>query len=183
MTILSRCAAAQDETLDDPHRTFALDWVPLEAVPESLRDRECLNLRRDAISTRWHRRIPARRRRKAISTRTPTARGMQDNEVILTGEANAVQGYRHMRSDKVVINREQESATLSGNVTLREPNVLLQGDSAQIYSKTGEAVIYDTQFVLHQEHMRGTADILERDARRPDPHSQRQLHVLPAGRR
>jgi LPS-assembly protein len=143
-------------------QTFALDWVRLEAVPESLCDRQCINCEGRYIDPLAQENTSTPPEQADIHAHANSTR-LQDNEVILTGNANAVQGYRHMRSDNVVINREQESATLSGDVTLREPNLLLQGDHAQIYSITGEAFIYDAQFVLHQEHMRGTADILQRD--------------------
>ena len=76
--------------------------------------------------------------------------------MILTGGVEASQGYRRMHGDNAVIDREQESATITGNVTLREPGVLLLGERAQIYSRTGEATVNDGQFVFHQEHMRGT---------------------------
>ena len=89
---------------------------------------------------------------------------MRDEEVILTGGVEASQGYRHMHGDTAVIDRDQESATITGNVTLREPGVLLLGERAEIYSKTGEATVDTGRFVFHEEHMRGNADMLQRDA-------------------
>ena len=155
------CSLKDDTAAQAPY--FALDWVPLEAVPEPLRDRQCINCEGryiDPLAAEEANNPPENNdiRGRANSTR------MQGDEIIMTGEAKAVQGYRHMRSDKVVINRVDESAFLSGNITLREPNILLLGDSAEIYSKTGEAIVYDGEFVFHREHMRGTADMLERDS-------------------
>lgn len=151
-----------DETFDI-RPTFTLDWVPLEAVPESLHDRECLNCGGRYIDPLARQSGGSPPDASDIRARADRSR-LQGNDVILIGEATAVQGYRHMRSDQVMIDREEESATLVGNVTMREPGVLLQGDSARIYSRSGEAEIHNTQFTLHQEHMRGTADMLERDA-------------------
>ena len=142
--------------------SFALDWAPLAAVPESLCTRQCINCEGMYIDPLVQENTSTPPEEQDIQARANSTR-LQDNEVILTGNASAVQGYRHMRSDNVVINREQETAMLSGNVTLREPNLLLQGDNAHIHSKTGDAFVYDTQFVFHREHMRGTADILQRD--------------------
>lgn len=154
------CAPAAE--ILDIRPTFTLDWTPLSAVPESLHDRECL-----ICAGRYMDPLPqqdgaAPPEESDISARAVRSR-MQGNDVSLFGEANAVQGYRHMRSDEAMIDRDEESATLRGNVTIREPGVLLQGESARIYSRSGEAEIHDTQFVLHAEHMRGTADLLERD--------------------
>jgi LPS-assembly protein len=155
------CAATRESTAPAP--SYELDWVPLEAVPEALRDRQCVNCGGRYIDPLALESMDTPPADNDIHARALSSQ-MQGNEVILTGEANAVQGYRHMRSDKVVVDREQESTALSGKITLREPDVLLQGNSAQIYSKTGEAIVYDGRFVFHREHIRGTADILERDA-------------------
>jgi LPS-assembly protein len=141
---------------------FALDWVPMEAVPEPLRDRQCINCEGRYIDPVAPEEIDKPPEKSAIRGRADSTQ-MQGDEVILTGEANAVQGSRQLRSDKVVINRVEESAILTGNITLREPNILLLGDSAEIYSKTGEVTVSDSEFVFHREHMRGTADLLERD--------------------
>ncbi len=155
------CSAKTDSVAVAPF--FFLDWVPLAAVPESLRDRQCLNCGGRYIDPLAAESTSIPLEKKDISANADSTR-LLDDEVLLTGNAYAVQGYRHMRSDTVVIDREQESATLSGNVSLREPNVLLLGDKAQVYSKTGEAVVYNNQFIFHREHMRGTADVLRRDA-------------------
>jgi len=154
------CTAPDESLLNRP--VFALDWVPLDFVPESLRDRQCINCEGRYIDPLAQEDTRTPLETSDIQAHADSTR-LEANEVILTGNANAVQGYRHMYSDNVVIDREQESAVLNGNVTLREPNVLLLGDRAQIFSRTGEAVVYENQFVFHREHMRGTADILRRD--------------------
>jgi len=155
-----QCSSKDNNNANAP--SFALDWVPSEAVPESLCQRQCINCEGMYIDPLANENVSMPPEQADIHANANSTR-LEGNEIILSGEANAVQGNRHMRSNTVVINREQESATLSGDVTLREPNLLLQGNHAQVYSITGEAFIYDTTFVLHQEHMRGTADILQRD--------------------
>ena len=155
-----RCSLTAESTTETS--PFALDWVPLEAVPESLQDRQCLNCKGAYIDPLAQENTSAPLEKENIRALANSTQ-MQGNEIIMTGEANAVQGYRHMRSDEVLINRTDESSILTGNITLREPNLLLLGDSAEVYSKTGEAVVHNSQFVFHREHMRGTADILERD--------------------
>ncbi len=154
------CSAKNEPVAAAPF--FALDWVPLEYVPESLRDRQCINCGGSYMDPLAQENTSLSLEQEDIHAHANSTR-LEDKEVILTGDAQAVQGYRQMRSDNVVIDRDTESAFLSGNVTLREPNVLLLGDSAQVNSKTGEAIVYDNEFVFHREHMRGTADILQRD--------------------
>jgi LPS-assembly protein len=154
------CAPKEEPVAAVPF--FALDWVPLEYVPEALRDRQCINCGGRYMDPLAQENTSMSPKNADIHAHANSTR-LQEKEVILTGDAQAVQGYRQMRSDNVVIDRDAESAFLSGNVTLREPNVLLLGDSAQVNSKTGEAIVYDNEFVFHREHMRGTADILQRD--------------------
>lgn len=166
------CVASENletETCDPeeesaPLPSFApLDWWPLDAVPESLLNRQCINCGGRYIDPLAQESTDTRLGEDEINARADSS-WMKGNEVILVGEANAIQGERHMRADKVVVDREEESAVLSGNITLREPGVLLLGESAEIYSKTGEAIVFDGQFVFQKEHMRGTANILQRDS-------------------
>ena len=157
---IERCTP-EDKSADQVFFS-ALDWWPLETVPESLLDRQCINCGGryiDPLTQKSTRNPPAN---NAINAHADSS-WMKGNEVILIGEANAIQGDRHMRADKVVLNREEEAAVLSGNITLREPGVLLLGESGEIYSKTGEVIVFNGQFVFHQAHIRGTADILQRD--------------------
>ena len=155
------CAAQDEAPAIVPE--FAYDWVPLEYVPESLRDRECLSCGgryMDPMAKQSKKTPPEE---DDIRARADTSQ-MDDNDVVLVGDVTTIQGYRQMRSDSMNIDRDEESARLVGNVTLREPGILLQGNNGKIYSTTGEAQLYDAEFVLYEEHLRGTADILDRDA-------------------
>ena len=142
--------------------TFAHDWVPLADVPESLRDRLCLICEGRYIDPLALENTSTRPEKTELHARADSTE-MGDTEVVLVGDVTAIQGYRQMRSDTATIDREKETATLVGNVTLREPGMLLLGDNAKIYANTGEAIMYDAEFVFHDKHLRGYADILERD--------------------
>ena len=159
-TNTDRCSVATDLIPETP--PFKLDWVPLEALPESLHDRQCINCEGAYVDPLAQENTSTPLEQENIRALANSTQ-MQGNEIIMIGEANAVQGYRRMRSDEVLIDRTDDSSILTGNITLREPNLLLQGDNAEIYSKTGEAVVHNSQFVFHREHMRGSADTLERD--------------------
>lgn len=89
---------------------------------------------------------------------------LQGDMVRFYGGVQVSQGYRRFRGDEATINRETGEATLTGNVTLREPGMLLQGSRADILSKTGEATLENSQYVLQSRHLQGSADLLERDA-------------------
>ena len=89
---------------------------------------------------------------------------LQGDLVRFYGGVEVSQGYRRLQGDEATVNRETGEAVLTGNVTLREPGILLKGTRADIFSETGEATLENSQFVLHGDHLRGTAALLERDA-------------------
>ncbi|MEM1145341.1 MAG: hypothetical protein AAGI88_22405, partial [Pseudomonadota bacterium] len=139
------------------------DWVRTEELPEELRDFRCrlcggryidpqskLNTQQDPDTA------PIEASAKQTELRGDT--------VTLTGGVEVTQGYREFQSDEASINRESRAGTLEGNITLREPGVLLRGERGEFYSRSGEAQLENSLFVLHQENLRGSAELLSRDA-------------------
>jgi LPS-assembly protein len=165
---LSMHGAAQDTAVepgapqDTQHRKTKYDWVSIEDVPVEERDRACRQCRgryEDPLASEDTSTEPEE---SEIRARADSGQ-LEGDEVILLGGARAVQGYRRMSGDQVTIDRERNSATISGNVTLREPGVLLTGDRAEIFSESGKATVQEGHYVFHDRHMRGSADLLERD--------------------
>jgi LPS-assembly protein len=150
---------AQD---NNPGEERILDWAPVDSLPTRLQDRQCVNCGGRYIDPLAGEKTSEPLEDAPIEADANSTE-IHDDQVILTGGVEAAQGYRRLSADKAVIDREQSSATLTGNVTLREPGVLLQGESAKIYTKTEEATVNAGQFVFHEDHMRGTADMLQRD--------------------
>ncbi|MAT93519.1 MAG: organic solvent tolerance protein [Halioglobus sp.] len=147
---------------DTPAVQRQLDWVELENVPEALRDRQCIHCQGryiDPLAGEDTGQSPAQAK---ISARADSSQIIGD-EAVLTGNVTAQQGYRRISGDRAVVDREQESALISGNVTLREPGVLLVGEQAEGFSRTGEATLESGRYLFHERHMRGAADLLERD--------------------
>lgn len=167
---LSLHGAAQDTAPQDTapednptnKRNIRYDWVPIEDVPVEERDRACRQCRgryEDPLANEDTSTAPEI---SEIRARADSGQ-LEGDEVILFGGAKAVQGYRRMSGDQVTIDRENKSAVISGNVTLREPGVLLRGDRAEVFSETGEANVEEGMYVFHDRHMRGDADLLQRD--------------------
>lgn len=142
------------------HRT--LDWVKESDVPAELRNRRCDNCGGRYLD-------PLAEESKAIPPEESEFRAraersqMRERHITLSGGTIAWQGYRRMRGDEVLVDRIEETVIIKRNVELREPGILLAGDEARIHSKSGEAALSRAQFVLHREHMHGSADLLERD--------------------
>ena len=89
---------------------------------------------------------------------------LQGETVTFTGGVSVTQGYRQFRGDTATINEETREAKLTGNVTLREPGLMLTGSRADILTDSGEATLENGQFVIHADHLQGSADLLQRDS-------------------
>lgn len=76
---------------------------------------------------------------------------------LLEGDVHITQGYREVNADKITLNQSVEQAQLEGNVTVREPGLLLKGQRGQIDAAYNNSQLDNAAFVLHQSHMRGNA--------------------------
>ena len=141
----------------------ALDWAPVDAVPESQRDPQC-ELCEGRYLDPLANTDPDADPDEADIEAWANSTELQGDTIVFTGGVKVSQGYRRFTGTDASINRETGEVTLSGDVSLREPGILLQGERAQIYSKTNEATLENSQFVLHDDHLQGTADLLERDS-------------------
>ena len=142
---------------------FALDWVPAAEVPLALRDLECeLCTGRyiDPLEDADRDADPNDADIEAWAESTE----LKGDTVQFSGGVTVTQGYRQFVGDSAVINEETREATLTGAVTLREPGLLLQGSRADILTDTGEASLENAQFVIHADHLQGSADLLQRDS-------------------
>ncbi len=89
---------------------------------------------------------------------------LQGDVVLLRGDVEARQGYRHLRADEVEFDRAQQWGKLYGDVELREPGLLIRGATGRLNTTTGEASLTAAQFVLHQKHVHGGGDLITRRA-------------------
>jgi LPS-assembly protein len=154
---------AQDNSADSEKTSHPLDWAERKQVPEDLQDEQCLRCDgryMDPLADA-SRDQPAE---EADIHATAGSSELVGNEVILSDGVVVQQGYRQFRSDRATLDRVDRHGRLEGNIELREPGVLLRGERAEMFSETGEASIENSQFVLHQAHLRGSASLLERDA-------------------
>lgn len=85
----------------------------------------------------------------------------------LEGGINMRQGRRLLTSEQAEYDPDNQTATLDRNVTYREPGLLVVADSARADLNAGNASFHNAEYVLHEEHMRGNAESVERfgDAR------------------
>jgi LPS-assembly protein len=138
------------------------DWVPLAEVPPELQDaqcRQCGGRYIDPLADADRSASPEESDLHAAAGHTT----VRDNTIYMTGGVEVVQGYRELRGNEATIERLERSATISGDVSLREPGLLLGGDFAEVDADTGDARLTQAQFLLYEQHMRGTAAELRRD--------------------
>ncbi|MEM1402836.1 MAG: LPS-assembly protein LptD [Pseudomonadota bacterium] len=139
-----------------------LDWVPIDQLPEDQRDLRC-QLCGGRYVDPQNGNDPALNPDTAPIEATARSTELEGDTVILSGGVEVTQGYREFSSDEASINQESRAGTLSGNIELREPGVLLRGERGEFYSRSGEAQMENSRFVLHEQHLRGSAALLSRD--------------------
>ena len=95
---------------------------------------------------------------RASSTTTEA----QDNVATMKGDVQISQGHRQVRSDTAILNQDARTATLEGNVQLREPGLLMLGKEAHFNLDSGELAVDDATWVFHEAAIRGTAGTVAR---------------------
>lgn len=80
--------------------------------------------------------------------------------VNLYGDVRFTQGWRQVAADEVAISGNQYE--MSGNITIREPNLLLTGESASIDASNSEMQLRQAQYVLHDLRVQGRAEQIRR---------------------
>ena len=139
-----------------------LDWVPLAAVPKELQEGKCVICEGRYIDPLADADLSVSPDESDIEANA-TDTTLQGNTVTLSGGVEVIQGYRQLRGETATFDRETRSGTVEGNISLREPGVLFRGEHADFDSRSGEASIDNSQFVLHELHIHGSATQLSRD--------------------
>ena len=140
-----------------------LDWQPLISVPVASVDKRCRQCGGQFIDPLAN----------IDTSTTPTDSDLEVNadnsevtetELTFVGNVRVQQGYRRVSANQVTIDRAGERAVASGDVTFREPGVVITGDSV-IYDSVSEvAEVNAAQYLLHNRQLSGTAATLSRDA-------------------
>lgn len=140
-----------------------LDWQPLISVPVMSVDKRCRQCDGQFIDPLAN-----------IDTSIPPTDSdlevnadnseVTETELTFVGNVRVQQGYRRVSANQVTIDRAGERAVASGDVTFREPGVVITGDSV-IYDSISEvAQVNAAQYLLHNRQLSGTAATLSRDA-------------------
>ncbi len=159
--LLSGAALAEDTSPGDDCGGFPfLDWtdeVDTEGATAQ-RSQRCRGRYVDPLADMDTSRDPALEEIEATAARSE----LEGDMVRFFGGLEARQGYRLIRAAEGEYNRTTGTGTLLGEVELREPGILLRGATGSLDSNSGEARLTANQFVLHEQHLRGGADLVVR---------------------
>jgi LPS-assembly protein len=92
------------------------------------------------------------------SGRTSVTNG---SKILLEGEVDIIQGARSLHADRISYDRDTADASLVGNVTIRQPGTLIQGEEAHLLMDSNQARFVEAKFLLHSQHLRGGAESIE----------------------
>lgn len=148
---------------------LADDWVPLERLTDAQKQQLdeqqqgdaaiCCGMYVDPVADR-DRTDPANAEINAHADSTDT--DIANQVSMLKGNVQVSQGYRYLRADTATLKKNPQQVTLEGNVTLREPNLLLTGDRADVLVDENTAEMQNVQYLMHDKHIHGDAQNLSR---------------------
>lgn len=163
-----------------------LDWVPLQALSqiqrEALPPGSCgayiSPVRADSEAELDPNSAPIRASANSSTLSEISQRNdgqPEDKQVILVGDVIITQGYRQLKAERAEINQADSTLVLEGELELREPGLLVLGDSAKIIqtapnsNATQAAQVEKTtldikgaDYVLHQQNIRGSAQQIQK---------------------
>lgn len=139
-----------------------MDWVPIEELSIKDRARVRPNCCGAYISPPRNYSDADLKPEKAPLRADADSTEAQGSKVIFEGDVQVSQGYRQLRSDRAEIDQAERSAKLEGNITYREPGVLVTGDEAYVNLDSQDMEATNVAFVLHESNIRGEASRLNR---------------------
>lgn len=140
-----------------------LDWVPIKEMTEEQK----LLLRPGCCGAyiapqRQDAEAQIEPEQASIRIEADRAERDADEQLTLEGEVHMTQGYRSLQANCLRYDRATEEAEAEGQITIREPGLLLHAERAQMNLETGDALLDQAEFVFHEESIRGRAENLER---------------------
>lgn len=160
LLILGLCLPALSAWADDQARADFrhLDWISTREIaqlPESQRPRHlgvCSGVYLAPPSA------PLEERDGKVRASADSVDTTLDGRLVLEGDVRVQQNGNEMRSDRVRLNQTTGQTELEGNVTLRQPGLLVRGQTAHLDSRTNFFDVRDTEYVAHDLHAHGRAE-------------------------
>lgn len=141
-----------------------LDWVPVENLTEaqkqSLPNQCCKGAyvppeRTDAEADLEPEKAPVR-------THSDEEVSVRQTRLSLRGNVAITQGNRSIATENVSYDKETKQAIMTGGIQLRDPQVMVRADNAQMNLDSGDAQFDNARFVLYETRVHGVAQELQR---------------------
>ncbi len=134
------------------------DWQPLGVAATDLRCRQCGGGYVDPLAD-----VPRSTPPQSSDIKISAAdTDVSEAQLNFSGGVVIQQGYQQMTADSVSFDRNTDTAVAVGNIELREPGVMMRGESVTYDSNTRQADLQRALFVLHESHLAGSAATLKR---------------------
>lgn len=88
---------------------------------------------------------------------------IEGDVVSLTGDVSISQGNRRLLADQARLDRSTNQLLIEGHVEVREPNLLIRAETAQINIETNLGAFAQARFLQHESGTRGQALRIRRD--------------------
>ncbi len=144
--------------------SFELDWVPLEYFNAEQQDAiapGCAGMYLDPLAAELA--DPKDISSLPLVIEADTTQVEDGIRATLKGDVRLSQGTRSIAAELMSYDREFDNARLAGDVTIRQPGMLIRGDDAQISTIEQSGKFSNARFVMHDTHMRGSAGSIEQD--------------------
>ena len=84
-------------------------------------------------------------------------------EASLGGHVVFSQGWRQVSAEAVSVDRQNSEYRLEGNVSIREPGLLVVGDSASVDGEDNSLTVTNATYLLHDSRLRGSSTEVRRE--------------------
>jgi len=141
-----------------------LDWVPIENLTEAQKQTLPNACCKGAYVP------PARTDDEAdllpedapIRTHAEEQISEKQTRLEFKGNVSITQGNRSITTDSASYDKDSQQAKLTGGIQLRDPDVMVRADSADVNLDTGDAHFDNARFVLYETRIHGVAQHLQR---------------------
>jgi len=143
----------------------SLDWVPLSQLTEEQREYLPIGSCGAYISplSAQHNTIDINEAPLETSSKQSKVVDQQGYQnVTLIGDVIVTKGYRKLTADQATYSGKEGTITIDGELTIREPDLLLIADHGVINQQTDSLIINDATYVIHSANVRGGGDTLEK---------------------
>ena len=139
-----------------------LDWVPIDLVAHGDRDQQCRQCGGRFVDP-LDGMLPSDPETTDVEMAAETS-SVTESGLLLEGSVTVKQGLRSMTADRVSFDRALQIGDAEGNIALREPGLILVGETARYDALQDVAEVNQARFALHRAHLSGTAATLRRNA-------------------